>query len=150
MSYEIVFCVLSAFVIILFSQARNQEFFRAGEFSRNQSTSINISFTTHARKAPQGKNMVIFLLETPKTTFEMRNSTQDGHNQGIFFPNLGHFFPNFWKRAGETSPLPPSSSAPVSTGWYKSAFSTYLFSKTRFSSFCVLVFRVSVSLAFNS
>ena len=36
-----------------------------------------------------------------------------------------------------------------STGLYKSAFSTYSFGKTRFSSFCVLVFRVSVSLAFN-
>ena len=36
-----------------------------------------------------------------------------------------------------------------STGLYKSAFSTYSFGKTRFSSFCVLVFRVSVSLGFN-
>ena len=36
-----------------------------------------------------------------------------------------------------------------SMGLYKSAFSTYSFGKTRFSSFCVLVFRVSVSLAFN-
>ena len=36
-----------------------------------------------------------------------------------------------------------------STGLYKSAFSTYSFGKTRFSSFCVLVFRVSASFAFN-
>ena len=36
-----------------------------------------------------------------------------------------------------------------STGLYKSAFSTYDFGKTSFSSFCVLVFRVSVSLGFN-
>ena len=36
-----------------------------------------------------------------------------------------------------------------STGLYKSAFSTYSFGKTRFSSFCVLVFRVPVSLVFN-
>ena len=41
-------------------QARNQEFFRAGEFSRNQGTSIKISSTTHERKAPQGKNMGFF------------------------------------------------------------------------------------------
>ena len=34
-------------------------------------------------------------------------------------------------------------------GLYKSAFFTYSFGKTRFSYFCVLVFRVSVSLAFN-
>ena len=36
-----------------------------------------------------------------------------------------------------------------STGLYKSAFSTYDFGKTSFSSFYVLVFRVSVSLGFN-
>ena len=36
-----------------------------------------------------------------------------------------------------------------STGLYKSAFSTYSFAKTRFSSFCVLVSCVSVYLAFN-
>ena len=34
-------------------------------------------------------------------------------------------------------------------GLYKPAFSTYSFGKTRFSSSCVLVFRVFVSLAFN-
>ena len=36
-----------------------------------------------------------------------------------------------------------------STDLYTSAFSTYDFGKTSFSSFCVFVFRVSVSLAFN-
>ena len=35
------------------------------------------------------------------------------------------------------------------TGLYKSAFSTYDFGETSFSSFCFLVFRVSVSLGFN-
>ena len=34
-----------------------------------------------------------------------------------------------------------------STGLYKSAFSTYFFGKMKFSSFCVLVFRVPVPLA---
>ena len=67
-------------------QARNQDFFRAGEFSRNQGTSINISSTTHERKGPRRENIwVFFLLETLKTTFKMRNLTQDGHNQVIFF-----------------------------------------------------------------
>ena len=41
-------------------QARKQEFFRAGEFSRNQGTSINISSTTHERKAPQEKIWFFF------------------------------------------------------------------------------------------
>ena len=36
-----------------------------------------------------------------------------------------------------------------STGSYKSAFSTYNFGKTSFSSFCVLVFRVFVTFVFN-
>ena len=36
-----------------------------------------------------------------------------------------------------------------STDLYKPAFSTCDFGKTSFSSFCVLVFRVSVSLGFN-
>ena len=35
------------------------------------------------------------------------------------------------------------------TGLYKSAFSIYVFGKTSFSFFCVLVFRVSVSLGFH-
>ena len=36
-----------------------------------------------------------------------------------------------------------------STRLYRSAFSTYAFGKTRFLCFCVLVFRVSVTLAFD-
>ena len=36
-----------------------------------------------------------------------------------------------------------------STGLYKLAFPTCSFGKTRFSSLCVLVFRISVSLPFN-
>ena len=93
-------------------QARNQEYFRAGEFSRNQGTSINISSTTHERKAPQGKNMGFFLLETLKTTIKMRNLTQDGQNQGIFFQNQGSFF-QFLKKDRGDLPSPPSSYAPA-------------------------------------
>ena len=42
----------------------------------------------------------------------MRNLTQDGHNQGIFFPKFGHFFPIFEKGQGRPPPLPLSSYAP--------------------------------------
>ena len=45
---------------------------------------------TQERKAPQGKIIRFFRLETFK-------------NQGIFFHRSGHFS-NFWRRAGETSP----------------------------------------------
>ena len=36
-------------------QARDQEFFRAGEVCWNKDTSINISCTTHKTEAAQGK-----------------------------------------------------------------------------------------------
>ena len=48
-------------------------------------------------------------METLKTTFKMRNSAQDGHNQGIFFPKLGHFFPIFEEGQGRPPALPLSS-----------------------------------------
>ena len=53
-------------------QARNQEFFRAGEFSSNWGTLINIQlqhFDKHSptpTNAPQGKNLRVFPLETLK------------------------------------------------------------------------------------
>ena len=57
--------------------------------------------------------MFFFLLETLKTTFKMRNLTQDGHNQGIFSQNLGTFFQFLKKGRGDLPPLPPSSYPPV-------------------------------------
>ena len=42
--------------------ARDQEFFRTGEHSRNEGTSINILSAPHQRKASQGKILEIFLL----------------------------------------------------------------------------------------
>ena len=93
-------------------QTRNQDFFRAGEFSWNQGTSINISSATHERKALQEKNMDFFLLETLKITFKIRNLTQNGHNQDIFFPKLGECFPIFEKGQGRPPPPSPSSYAP--------------------------------------
>ena len=55
--------------------------------------------------------MGFFLLETLKTTFKIRNLTQDS---GHFFPKLGYFFPIFEKGQGRPPPPPPSSYAPVS------------------------------------
>ena len=51
--------------------------------------------------------MAFFLVKTLKTTFKMRNLTQNGHNQAIFSPQkLGHFFPIFEKGQGRTPPAP--------------------------------------------
>ena len=47
----------------------NQEFFRAGEVSSNNGTSINISSVTPERKVLQGKISDFFFLDTLKTPF---------------------------------------------------------------------------------
>ena len=46
-----------------------------GEVSWNKGTQINISSTTHERKALQRKMLEIFLLDTFKTAFQMKNLT---------------------------------------------------------------------------
>ena len=59
------------------------------------------------KEKPRREKYGFFLLETLKTSFKMRNLTQDGHNQGTFF--------QFLKKGRETRdlpPLPPSSFAP--------------------------------------
>ena len=57
------------------------------------------------KKAPQGKVLELFLLDTLKTTFWMENLTQRWIQSGPFFQNQGAFF-YFQKRAGEASPPP--------------------------------------------
>ena len=52
------------------------------------------------KEKPRREKYGFFLLETLKTSFKMRNLTQDGHNQGTFF--------QFLKKGRETRDLPPS------------------------------------------
>ena len=54
-------------------RARNQKFFRTGEFSWNKGTSINISSTTRKIEAPHGKLSDFLLLDIPNVAFEMTN-----------------------------------------------------------------------------
>ena len=70
-------------------------------------------------KLRREKNMAFFLLETLKTTFKMRNLTQNGHNQGIFFPKLGYFFPIFEKGQGRPPPLPPLVTHLISLNFFE-------------------------------
>ena len=51
------------------TQECNEEFFRVDEISWNKDTSMNISSRTNEIKAPQGKFLEFFLLNTLKTTF---------------------------------------------------------------------------------
>ena len=64
------------------------------------------------------KKFGVFPPGTLKTTFQMRNLTQNDHNQGIF-PKLGHLFPIFEKGQGRPPPPPPSSYAPAVVSYNK-------------------------------
>ena len=81
-------CLMPKFTEML--QVCNQEFFRAGEFSRNQGTSINISSTTHDRKAPQGQNVFFSFWKLLKPHLK-----------------LGHFLQFLQKGRGDLPPSPP-------------------------------------------
>ena len=95
------------FIYMRDSRRVTRNVIRAGKFSRNQGTSINMSSRTHERKAGQGKNTGIFLLETLKTTFKMRNLTRDGHSLGIFFAKIEALFSIFEKGQGRPPPRSP-------------------------------------------
>ena len=65
------------------------------------------------KKMSAGKILELFLLDTFKTAFQMRNLTHRCTESGSFFKNQSIFF-NLQKRAGETSPSPsPATWAPV-------------------------------------
>ena len=56
-----------------------------------------------------------FCLETLKNCILNENITHRWPQSRHFFPQIRALFSNIWKTAGETSPLPPSSDAPVAS-----------------------------------
>ena len=87
-------------------QARNQEFFRAGEFSWNYGTSINILSATHEKNPCLGKILFFFSWEL------LRVHEKCNPQMAIiraFFPKIGALFPIFEKGQGRPLPLPSSS-----------------------------------------
>ena len=93
------------------SQARNQEFFRAGEFSSNQGTLINIPPTTRERKVTKGKNLSVFHLK-PLKNFTLNEKFYPQMNTiRAFFLEIRVLFSSFRKSAGESFPLPICSYA---------------------------------------
>ena len=92
--------ILTSYIL----HVRNQEFFRAGEVSWNQDTSIN-NHLQHEKKDFTGKNLRFFLLEA------FKNCTYNWPQLGHFFPKLGHFFP-ISKKGRVDLPSPFSSYAP--------------------------------------
>ena len=83
------------------SQARNQEFFR-GVFLELKHFNKH-SHTIQERKAPPGKNLRFFRLESLKNSILNENFTHRWPQSRYFFLQIGALFSNFWKRAGETS-----------------------------------------------
>ena len=79
-------------------QARNQEFLRAGEFSRNEGTSINSLSTTHQRRAPQGKILEFFHLDALKTAFQVRHLTHRWIQSEYFFIKIKVLLFDFQKK----------------------------------------------------
>ena len=92
---------------------RNQEFFRAGEFSWNKGTSINIDLQHKIEKPRMVKICGLFAWKLLKIAFLMKNLPIYDHSQGIFFPLIRTHFPFFEKGQGRPPPAPPSSYAPV-------------------------------------
>ena len=66
-------------------QARNQNFFRAGEVPWNQGTLTNISLKHTRKKGPAGKIWEFFLLDTLKTIPWIEDLTQRWIKSGLFF-----------------------------------------------------------------
>ena len=95
------------------SQARNQEFFRAGEFSRNLSLLINIQLQHEKEMPRRKKNLRFFCMETLKNCILNEKFYPQMTTIRAFFPQIRALFSNFRKRAGETFPPSPSSQAPV-------------------------------------
>ena len=59
------------------------------------------------KKAPQRKILEFFLLDTVKTTFQMKDLIQKWTQSGFFSPKIRALFSIFKKRTGEASPRSP-------------------------------------------
>ena len=94
--------------LLISAQARNQEIFRAGDFSWNQGTFIKIQLQHKKEKPRREKITDFFCLETLKNCILNEKFYPQMTTIRAFFPKLGHFFPIFRKRQGRPPlPLPP-------------------------------------------
>ena len=91
-------------------QARNQEFFRAGELSWNLGILININLQYKKEKPHREKISDFFCLETIKNSILNENFTHRCPKSGHFFSKLAQFYPIFEKGQGRLPPPPPPSS----------------------------------------
>ena len=106
----------------ILTQARNQTFFRAGEFPWSQGTSINIHQQPQRRMALQGNVLYFFCLETLKNRILTEKFYPQMTTIRTFCLQIWALFSNFRKRAGGTSPSTPSSYALVTTTFSEKGF----------------------------
>ena len=93
-------------------QGNNQEFLRVEVVSWNNYILINISSTTHERKALE-KNIGLFTFDTLKTTFQMRNLTRRWVQSENAALKIRALFSNFKKGKGRLSTFPPTRFIPA-------------------------------------
>ena len=84
-------------------QARNKEFLRAGEFSWNQGTVINIHLQQKKEKPRREKNHHFFSLEILNNCILNEKLYPQMTTIRAYFPQIRPLFSNFRKRTGETS-----------------------------------------------
>ena len=85
-----------------------RNFFRAGECSWNQGTSINIHLQHEIKRPRMEKISGFFRLETLENCILNENFYPQMTTIKAFFPQIRALFSNFRKRARETSPSPSS------------------------------------------
>ena len=100
--------------------------FGAEHVSWNSGTSINISCTTHKRRAPPIKIFVFFFSKILFKLYLKNESLTDAHKQDNFFQNQ-RIFCLFSRKDREGFPSHPASCAPkliyfLKRGWYSTNF----------------------------
>ena len=99
-------------------QARNQEFFRAGEFSSNQGTLINIHLQHEKERSCREK---IYLKTLKNFTLNEKFYPQMTTIK-TFFLEFRVLFSSFRKSAGESSSSPPLPTSSYAPGQWKQFF----------------------------
>ena len=83
-------------------QVHNQEFFGAVEDAWNSSTSIKANLQHAKQMLVREAFRSLFLIDTLKTVYTMRNSFHRSTKSEYFFKNQGIFFSFVFKKTGRT------------------------------------------------
>ena len=85
--------MFGTWTLVLFPHAGVQSEIFQGRVGFVELAHFSKHFVKNTRKkGPAGKNLELFLQNTVKTTFRIKNLTQRWIQSGPFFAKLGHFF----------------------------------------------------------